>query len=154
MSKLTNTQKELIERFGVIQEQSGLAPASARVNALLTVSDDTSLSFDEIRETLQLSKSATSNAINNLLILGRIGYKTELGDRKRYFFSKLEHWRQQFRRDILGLNDYNRVLEDILSNRNPETKGFNTELKDLIGFMEFFVEESIQLIDSWNHKKS
>ena len=85
MSKLTREQEELIERFGVIQEQSGFAPASARVNALLTVSDKTSLTFDEIRETLQLSKSATSNAINNLLVLGRIGYKTQLGDRKRYF---------------------------------------------------------------------
>ncbi|MGB7393051.1 MAG: MarR family transcriptional regulator, partial [Pricia sp.] len=87
--KLTKEQQELIEKFGVIQEGMGLNPASARVNALLTISDKLELTFDEIRETLKLSKSATSNAINFLLERENIGYKTKLGDRKRYFFSKL-----------------------------------------------------------------
>ena len=153
MSKLTREQEELIERFGVIQEQSGFAPASARVNALLTVSDKTSLTFDEIRETLQLSKSATSNAINNLLVLGRIGYKTQLGERKRYFYSKLDHWRTMFRKDILGRNDHVRVLEDILKARTKDTKSYNHELQDLVKFMEYFITESISLIDSWEPKE-
>ena len=95
--KLTDNQKELVESFGVVQEHMGLSPAAARVNALLTISDVIELSFDEIRETLQLSKSATSNAINSLLTMDRIDYKTKPGDRKRYFYSKLGQWQTSFR---------------------------------------------------------
>ncbi len=95
-SKLTQKQKELIESFGVVQEGMGLSPASARVNALLTVADKVELTFDEIREGVTLSKSATSNAINNLLLSKHIGYKTKPGNRKRYFFSKLGQWQNSF----------------------------------------------------------
>ena len=106
---LTDKQKELIESFGVVQEGMGLSPASARVDALLIVADSTELTFDEIRETLKLSKSATSNAINNLIMLKRIGYKTKLGDRKRYFHTRLGQWKNVFIDGIEGLTAYNEV---------------------------------------------
>ena len=139
----------MIEHFGVIQEHMGLAPASARVNALLSVADKTELTFDDIRATLQLSKSSASNAINSLLTLGRIGYKTKLGDRKRYFYSKLDHWQNTFRKDILGLNDYSRCLTDILKQRTTDTEIYNDKLGELVEFINYFITESIQLIDAW-----
>ena len=43
--KLTEKQKELVEAYGVIQENMGLNPAAARVNALLTVSNKTELTI-------------------------------------------------------------------------------------------------------------
>ena len=148
--KLTKEQQELIEKFGVIQEGMGLNPASARVNALLTISDKLELTFDEIRETLKLSKSATSNAINFLLERENIGYKTKLGDRKRYFFSKLDRWKDKFRKDILGLSVYNEVLTEILATRTKDTKEFNKKLKELSKFMDYFVTETVALIDRWD----
>ncbi|PKA81936.1 DNA-binding transcriptional regulator GbsR (MarR family) [Ulvibacter sp. MAR_2010_11] len=150
--QLTHKQQELVESFGVIQEQMGLPPASARVNSLLTVANETELTFDEIRETLQLSKSATSNAINSLLSLDRIGYKTKTGDRKRYFFSKLDQWKSSFRKDISGLSGYNEVMKEILLNRSPKTKEYNAKIKELTLFMDYFMKESIKLIDNWNKR--
>ncbi len=147
--KLTDKQEELIEVFGVIQEEMGLSPASARVNALLTVADDIELTFDEIRECLQLSKSATSNAINNLLMLKRIGYKTKPGDRKRYFFSKLGEWKHSFIDSIEGLTAYNDVIKSILKNRTKNTKEFNEQLKDFTNFLTYYQKESIKIIKNW-----
>lgn len=148
-NQLTNKQKELIESFGVIQEQMGLSPASARINALLTVADTTELTFDQIREALELSKSATSNSINNLLMLKRIGYKTKPGDRKRYFYSKLGEWQNSFIESMEGLSAYNDVIKEILENRTTETAAFNLELKDFTAFLNYYQKESIKLIKNW-----
>ena len=76
MVKLTEKQKELIESFGVLQEHMGLTPAAARINSLLTIADENEITFDDIRETLNLSKSATSNALSVLLKMNNIDYKT------------------------------------------------------------------------------
>jgi len=151
-TKLTNKQKELVEGFGVIQEKMGLNPAAARVNALLTVSNKTDLSFDEIREILGLSKSAVSNAINSLLALELIGYKTKMGERKRFFFSKLGQWKTKFRRDIAGLENYNEVVKDILQERSNENPEFNERMKELTQFMDYFMEESMKIIDNWEKR--
>jgi DNA-binding transcriptional regulator GbsR (MarR family) len=148
-NQLTNKQEELIESFGVIQEEMGLSPASARVNALLTVADNTELTFDQIREALQLSKSATSNSINNLLMLKRIGYKTKSGDRKRYFFSKLGEWQNSFIDSIEGLTAYNDIIKSILDNRTKQTKDFNNQLKDFTEFLTYYQKESIKIIKNW-----
>ena len=148
-NKLTDKQKELIESFGVIQEGMGLSPASARIDALLTVADTTELTFDDIRESLELSKSATSNAINNLLMLKRIGYKTKPGDRKRYFHTRLGQWKNSFLDSINGLTAYNEVVKEILQSRTKETKEFNQQLNDFTQFIEYYQKESIKLINNW-----
>lgn len=150
--KLTDKQKELVEAYGVIQENMGLNPAAARVNALLTVSNKTELSFDEIRETLGLSKSAVSNAINSLLSQEHIGYKTKMGERKRFFFSKLGQWKTKFRKDIGGLENYNEVVKEILEERSSENPEFNERMKELTEFIDYFMEESIKIIDNWEKK--
>lgn len=148
-NKLTDNQKELIESLGVVQEGMGLSPASARVDALLTVADKTELTFDDIREALSLSKSATSNAINNLLMLKRIGYKTKPGDRKRYFHTKLGQWKNTFMENINGLTAYNTIIKEVLENRSKETKDFNRQLEDFTQFIEYYQKESLKLIENW-----
>jgi DNA-binding transcriptional regulator GbsR (MarR family) len=149
---LTKKQKELVESFGVIQEKMGLSPASARINALLTITDSSELTFDEIKDSLNLSKSATSNAINFLLSLDRIGYKTKPGERKRYFFSKLDQWKESFRKDILALNNYSKILDDIIEHHSKKDKKFYNELRELNEFMDYFIKESVNLIDNWKKK--
>lgn len=85
-------RRELVERIGVINERFGLQPVAARVNALLLVSEKPRLTFDEIQEELQVSKSSVSNAINLLLSTGQIDYITLPGERKRYFRTNVEKW--------------------------------------------------------------
>ncbi|WP_339699243.1 MarR family transcriptional regulator [uncultured Marixanthomonas sp.] len=150
--QLTEKQKELLEAYGVIQEQFGLSPASARVNALLTVIDQEELTFDEIRKILSLSKSATSNAINNLLTINYIGYRTKLGERKRYFFSRMDQWQDSFRKNLDGFREYNKVMKAILAERTPKTKDYNTKVKELTQFIDYYSEEAKKIIDNWEKK--
>src|SRR5688572_5555779 len=98
--KITKAQLELIERMGVVHEKSGIQPAAARILALLLVSNRTELTFDEIQQTVGISKSSASVAINLLLTMNKIEYITKAGDRKRYFRSKIMNWREDMKQGI------------------------------------------------------
>lgn len=150
--KLTQKQIELVERYGVMQEQFGMSPASARVNALLTVADNRELSFDDIKNTLSLSKSATSNAINNLLNLNYIGYKTKMGERKRYFYSRMDMWQETFRKNLMGFKEYNKIMKEILKERTPETKDYNHKIEELTNFIDYYITNANKIIDDWENK--
>jgi DNA-binding transcriptional regulator GbsR (MarR family) len=63
---LSEKQTALVEKMGIHFEQT-IPPAAARIFSLLIVSEQESFSFDEIRDQLNLSKSATSNGLNFLL---------------------------------------------------------------------------------------
>lgn len=89
---ITKKQYDLMLRFTIVQQNLGLTPALAKVNSLLTISDSDKLTFDQIRDTLGLSKSTTSNALNRLLKMGIIGFGENIDDNKRYFYSHFENW--------------------------------------------------------------
>ncbi|HTF82035.1 MAG TPA: MarR family transcriptional regulator [Cytophagales bacterium] len=146
---LTEKQKELIERFGVYSEREGTSPAPARIAALLLVSDNVELTFEEIYETLQISKSAASNAINSLLASEKIEYITKPGDRKRYFRSKIAAWDKDFSKKISRLFEASKFLKDILEQRPDTTPEFNAKLQQIISFIEFLQSELPDLYKKW-----
>lgn len=79
-------QEELIEQIGLgIEERLNLSPLASRIYALLILSSYQGLTFEEIREVIQASKSSTSVNINVLSQLDYIKFYTKPGDRKRYF---------------------------------------------------------------------
>lgn len=149
---LSKKQEELIERYGVIQEQFGLSPAAARVNALLTVADQQEFTFDEIRDILGLSKSATSNAINALLAVEYIGYRTKIGERKRYFYSKLDRWKDKMEKSLSRFQEYNKTMKEILAQRTKETTVYNNRLEELTQFMDYYMQEAQEIIHKWENR--
>ncbi|MDC8001169.1 MarR family transcriptional regulator [Aequorivita todarodis] len=79
-------QAQLIEQIGFsLEERLKLSPLAARIYTLLILSTYEGLTFDEIRETIKASKSATSVNINVLMQLDYVASYTKPGDRKRYF---------------------------------------------------------------------
>ena len=60
---LRKDQVELIEELAHVNEILGFQPAMAKILGLLTVCDETELTFDQIKYTLDLSKSAISQAL-------------------------------------------------------------------------------------------
>lgn len=150
--KLTVKQKELIERLGVYMERSGYPPAQGRIIGLLMVSDRTQLTFDEIFNTLQLSKSAVSNALNSLLDAGRVEYYTKTGDRKRYFTLKSNHVADEFRKNSGRFLEISSFLKEILQNRTKSTPEFNQRIKEAVEFMEFLGEELPAILKKWEKR--
>lgn len=151
---LTRQQQELIEKIGVFYEREGRQPVCGRILGLLLVSDRPELTFDEVRELLQISKSATSNALNLLLQTGTVEYITYSGDRKRYFRLKksslLEGFTEKFNK-IIGIKE---ILKEVLASRSNKTQDFNCGLQEYIDFMEFMEQEIPLLLEKWKVKRS
>ncbi|MFB9058261.1 GbsR/MarR family transcriptional regulator [Mariniflexile ostreae] len=86
MEHISKEQKQLIEEVGLmLEERSDLSPLAARIYAALILSCYDGLSFDNIIQITQASKSSVSSNINVLIQLHYIEYYTKPGDRKRYF---------------------------------------------------------------------
>lgn len=151
--ELTDKQLSLIERIGDMNSKDGMQPSSARIIALLMVCDKIELTFDEIRETLELSKSATSNAINMLLQIKHIDYVTKIGDRKRYFKSNIDLWKNQFNALFERLTRFSSMLEEIHDARTPETVEFNNSLLEVHDFIQYFLSEVPAIYSKWEKLK-
>lgn len=138
---LRQEQIQLLEKAAVLFEKGSMQPAVAKILALMLVSDDPELTFDEIRDTLEISKSAASTAINQLLTANKIEYKTRLGDRKRYFRSRIMSWQDDMREQTQSLSVVAGVLQQIRDQRPDGTVEFNANLEKIIAFMNFIIEE-------------
>ena len=85
-AELEKEKMGLIEKLGVIMEKKyKLAPVAARILSSLILSGKQALTFDELVQQLQASKSTISTNLEHLQNLKRIEYFTKPGDRKRYF---------------------------------------------------------------------
>ncbi len=151
--QLTDKKLRLIEELGVLYEQSGLQPAAARILALSIVSDKHELSFEEIHETLNISKSAASNAINFLLSTDRLEYTTNPGERKRYFRIKVNSLKDGIQKSLAGIETFNALLKQALEQRPEETKEFNASLAEITQFLDFLKMELPLLYQKWENRK-
>ena len=150
---LTDGQRELIERLGVFHEQHGIPPTEARIASLLLVADNTELTFDQIRELLSISKSATSTALNTLLLTERVIYTTKPGDRKRYFSSNIVHWEESCSSSFKKMLDINALLNEVVQQRTPQTPEFNEALRNFIEFIDYMNTALPQLFEEWRNRK-
>ncbi len=107
-----NKQKELIEQYGILLEEMGYQPVTARVAGLLSVMDKELFTFEEIVEELNISKSTASVAIKNLLVRDAIEYITLPGDRKRYFRTKLANMDKGSKDFIVWLKKFKKLMQD------------------------------------------
>lgn len=130
-------------------ERSGSAPAEARILALLAVCDITELTFEEIYQTLLISKGAASNGINRLLGHGRIEYITKPGDRKRYFRLRLDIWEKNSQEKLESFSNIGLLWQEILDQRTKETPEFNQGLDRMVRFMKFIQGELPAIFEKW-----
>jgi DNA-binding transcriptional regulator GbsR (MarR family) len=152
--QLTQAQKELIERMGVFYEQHGVPPMEGRIMSLLIVCDEPELTFDQIRELLGVSKSATSSALNMLLLTQRVVYKTKPGDRKRYFTSNIVEWQESFTENFQKFFGVIKIMKEALNQRTPNTPEFNGQMAEFIEFIEYLSIEFPRLYLDWCNRNT
>lgn len=151
---LTENQKNLIEQIGISYESEGLQPVAGRILGLLYVADNPHLTFDEITAALQISKSATSNAINLLLQMQRLEYITYSGDRRRYFRMKISNWREEFIKKIETMAGFNVLLRQVLAVRTQKTPEYNASIKELVDFLDYVFQQMPLLLKQWDQEKN
>lgn len=151
--QLSDKKLKLIEELGMYFEKSGTTPAAARIFALLMIADQNELTFEEIYETLNISKSAASNGLNLLIGTDRVEYITRPGERKRYFRSKVQSLNEGVRRSLGNMEVFNSLLKEVLIQRSEETKEFNKGLEEVINYLDFMKIELPALLKKWESIK-
>ena len=146
---LNEKQRELIERIGVLHDRIGFPPATSRVLGLLLVTREPELTFDQIRETLALSKSSTSSALNLLLQVGSIEYLTRPGDRKRYFRKSYKDWEASLLGRLDVLFSLREPLREALELRNGELGDKDRAIARMVEFLGFLETEIHDAYQRW-----
>ena len=154
MLPLNEKQLDLIERIGVLHDQTGLRPAEGRILGLLIVASEPELTFDEIREALDLSKSATSNALHKLQTMGTVEYRTHPGDRKRYFRKSYENWERAFVDRGVKYLEIRHLLEEALEYRDPELDETRESLETMIDFLQMLEVSMLDAYDRWKNSRT
>ena len=145
--------KERVEELGVLCERFGRTPLEARVFSYLLLSEPPYRSFDDIREFLQASKSAVSNALNVLQRDGSLTYKTFSGDRKRYFMVNVKEWDQKLMNSARNLSAFNVLLSQVLEFRSDSKhEDFTQDIAKLLDFQIYLSQEIDKAIETWKNK--
>ena len=120
----------------------------------MIVASEPELTFDEIREALDLSKSATSNALNKLQTIGTVEYRTHPGDRKRYFRKSYRNWERAFVDRGIKYLEIRHLLTEALEHRDPKIDETRDSLETMIDFLEMLEESMLEAYDRWKTKTS
>lgn len=146
--------KEAVEKLGVVFEKFDRTPMQGRVFAYLLLADPPYQSFDAIREFLNASKSAISNALSRLQAEGTVSYLTFSGDRKRYFKIDTKTWNNRLIDSAKNLTAFNDLLGEVLEFRaDSKHQEFSNDLKELLDFQEFLSSEVEKAIVKWKDRK-
>jgi DNA-binding transcriptional ArsR family regulator len=152
MLTLTDKQLKLIEELGVFYEKTGVHPAAARILSLLMVSDKIELTFEEIYETLNLSKSATSNALNVLINTDKLEYITKPGERRRYFRLRIKNLKEEIHKSLEGIYTFKLLLQKVVNLRTESTGDFNSSLEEVAQFLDFMHNELPRIFQKWESR--
>ncbi len=127
----------LIEQSAELYKMVGYPRIAGRIMGLLYVSEQKYFTFEQLMETLKISKSATSKALKFLLEINEIDFiiKPE-NTRRRYFYisqkGTIKSWEDMM--DSLFVRQ--ELLEQILTERKDEDSEINRIIKQQIAFMK------------------
>jgi len=152
---LTEEVKQLVEEIGIrMENRLDISPLAARIYALLSISSYNGLSFEEIREAVNTTKSSASININVLTQLGYVAYFTKPGDRKRYFKIAKYYQLQSFETYLESLEKEIEIVEKINAyNKKHHPEKFKNE-KSLGDISQDYLKKLQQLIKDTMEKIS
>lgn len=127
---LKNQKIHLIERLGLsIEKEEKIAPLAARILSTVILTDKEGISFDQLVQDLNASKSTISTHLDNLQCSGRISYFTKPGDRKRYFTITAKRFIQIIDDIIETWENKKQINQDILKFKEEYNKAQNDDEK-------------------------
>ena len=153
-AEMTPEQRELIEEFGLLNEEMGGTRMAGRVAGWLLISDPPVQSLTEIAEGLGVSKAAVSGAARLLLqgrIVERVGEPGHRGDYYRALpadpegIIPLDHVHTMHRLIERGL----RTVAD-----RDQTQSNYALMHDLLEFTAFIEAELPALLVRWRERRA
>lgn len=138
-------KKKLMEVLGLHWERRlQMTPLAARIQALLVLSPDEALSFDDITKITEASKSSVSSNLNLLLKMKGVEYFTVPGDRKRYFKASKEHMAIRLKEGLEDIKEEIEILNQIESFKSTYCKAPCEQNKSLTTLYQKFLNQQEQ----------
>ncbi|HLS10706.1 MAG TPA: hypothetical protein VK050_00935 [Flavobacteriaceae bacterium] len=147
MKEYSVEKKKAVESIGLhIEKRTQIAPLAARIQALMILSSDKGMSFDEIVDFTQASKSSISSNLNLLLQMKSMEYYTIPGDRKRYFRSSKDYLFLRLEKYLEMVNEEIQVTKQI---NEFNKKHHEVSEEDSFGFLfKEFLEQQKNIIQN------
>lgn len=147
MKEYSVEKKKAVESIGLhIEKRTQIAPLAARIQALMILSSDKGMSFDEIVDFTQASKSSISSNLNLLLQMKSMEYYTIPGDRKRYFRSSKDYLFLRLEKYLEMVNEEIQVTKQI---NEFNEKHHEVSEEDSFGFLfKEFLEQQKNIIQN------
>lgn len=152
---LLEKKNNLVERIGVYFEKAEqLPPVGARILASITLTCKQGITFEQLVQEMNASKSTVSTHLSNLENIGRIEYFTKPGDRKRYYTPPHDGFIKFIDEKIRELESECKLHEDVIRYKeiannilkeHPEAQCNVKFNKDVI----LMLKEHIALLNKW-----
>ena len=150
-------KRTLIEELGVQLENDQYAPVAARIFATLILNGKQGITFEQLVNDLNASKSSVSTHLEQLQVSNKVKYFTKPGDRKRYFVVNQDLMKNVIDEQVAKWESQRSIHEKVLQykkKRNEamaedEENHFDLELQQ--DFL-VFLDEATTAIQKLKHK--
>lgn len=149
-----NERTNFIEETGMLFENLGTTRMSGRILGYLMITDKEVVSFDELCQVLQASKSSISTNIKNLVTLHYVKPLSLPGDRKTYYMLSPElDWVDALMRRVELLKVMNKLFHKALDLRVNKNDKPSEWLKMTVEFYEWVTIEYPKFLQRWKKEK-
>ncbi len=149
-----NERTSFIEETGLLFENLGTTRMAGRILGYLMITDKEMVSFDELCQVLQASKSSISTNIKSLITLHYVKPITLPGDRKTYYMLSPDlDWVESLMKRVELLKVMNKLFRKGLDLRVNKKDKASEWLRMSVEFYEWVVEEYPKFLARWEKKK-
>ena len=150
-----NERVNFIEETGVFFENLGMTRMAGRILGHLMITDKEMVSFDELTQVLQASKSSISTNLKALAQTSFIKPVTRPGDRKTYYMLTPDmDWELYFEKRIQILQAMNQLFKKGLDLRVNKKDQPAQWLIEAIDFYDWLIKEVPALMERWKKEKT
>lgn len=147
-------ERQFIEEFGIVMEQTGLPRMAGRILGWLLISDSPHQSSEQLVNGLEASKGSISSMTRLLIQINLIERMSLPGVRRDYFRIRADAWHNMIRR---GLEDEIKMVRqlaeralELLADKPPRTRQWLEEMCDVYNFLE---REFPTLLERWAQQR-
>lgn len=138
-----------IDKHSSELETMGLTPMASRIFIYMMYVGDSEVTFDELVNYFQVSKSAISNGIKLLQSADMLSHKTYGGKRKRYFYSNTEML-FNLKGMTQRLKHFINIFEDV-QKAHSANGSYSKELDNYILFYKMMLAELPIIMQRWQN---
>ncbi len=153
--ELTQNQKKLIQKTVSLEGKRGFKSSASLIAGLILVTGNKGLSFDDIQDTLELSKGAVSLGLSLLTGIGRLEDFKKFNERKRYFRIPLNSSLKEHIEDALEMFvDFKNLVSELIADKQIEfEKDFGKIMDEDLEFVSFILKRVTNAVEEWKGMK-